>query len=211
MLFVLLHAFKLFFARRYGGARWLAWVTGIFLVGTLWFVGWIGYWLIWDERARQVALGSAKLLDVLPIFVDPLSRSFLIDENINSLLFFVMFFIHMLVPLAMGVGLWLHITRLARPDFLTKKGMTIWVTATLVLMSLAFPTDLAAPARMAVRPERFAMDAWYLAPIAMTDRLGAGVVWTFVLVAGAVLFALPWTLVTGRARFAHFEAEGCTA
>jgi len=78
-------------------------------------------------------------------------------------------------------------------------------------MSLAFPADLAAPARMAVRPERFAMDAWYLAPIAMTDRLGAGLVWTIVLVAGAVLFAVPWTLVTGRARVAEVEAERCNA
>ena len=43
-----------------------------------------------------------------------MGRSFLTDSSVNSLLFFVVFFIHMLVPLALAFVLWLHITRLAR-------------------------------------------------------------------------------------------------
>ncbi len=209
MLFVLLHATKLLCARRFGGARWLAWLTGVFSIGTLWFVGFIGYWLVWDERAQQVALGTARMLDGLPIFADPLSRSFLTDETVNSLLFFVVFFLHMLIPLVIGIALWLHITRLSRPHFLTGKWMTLWVVASLVLVSLVFPADAAGPAKMTMQPAGFSMDYWYLLPIALTDRLSAGALWAIVLGVGALAFSLPWLLVRGRAKTAEVEAAKC--
>jgi coenzyme F420-reducing hydrogenase delta subunit/ferredoxin len=211
MLFVLLHALKLFFARRFGGARWLAWVTGAFLVGTLWCVGWFGYWLVWDERARQIALGSARALDAVPIFADPLARSFLADDTVNSLLFFVVFFVHMLVPLAMGIALWLHITRLSRPSFLTKRGMTIAVVAVLSIISFALPADLAAPAKMALTPAGFRMDAWFLAPLALTDRLGATALWVIAIGVGVLVYAAPWMLARGRARVAEVNVSRCNA
>ncbi len=37
MLFVLFHAFKVFFAGRFTGSRWLAWITGIIGLGLIWF------------------------------------------------------------------------------------------------------------------------------------------------------------------------------
>jgi quinol-cytochrome oxidoreductase complex cytochrome b subunit len=60
MFFTLVHILRVIFERRIGGARWLAWVTGMALLGVLWFVGWTGYWLVWDERAQQVAIGSGS-------------------------------------------------------------------------------------------------------------------------------------------------------
>ena len=118
VLFAVFHALRLGLARRFTGARWLAWVTGIGLLVALWLVGWLGYWLLWDERGRQVALGTARFVDVLPLFADPLSRSFLADDRVNTLLFFVVFFVHMLLPLPMGVALWLHVARVSRSRFL---------------------------------------------------------------------------------------------
>lgn len=212
MLFVLLHATKLFAERRFGGARWLAWVTGAILVATLWLVGWLGYWLVWDERAKQVALGTARLLDQLPVFADPLSRSFLSDDTVNSLVFFVVFFFHMLIPLAMGIALWLHITRLSRPKFLTGRAMTLWVVGTQALLAAVLPADLAEPARMAVTPTRFALDAWYLLPMWLTDRLGAGALWALALGAGVLVYSIPWTLARGRrAEVSVVSEERCNA
>ncbi|MBI3204039.1 MAG: hydrogenase iron-sulfur subunit [Myxococcales bacterium] len=211
LLFVLIHAVKLFFERRFGGARWLAWVTGLALLGLLWLDGWLGYWLVWDQRAQLVALGSGRVLDTLPIFADPLSRSFLVDDRLNSLLFFVVFFLHMLLPLAMGVALWLHITRLSRSWFLTRRAMTAWVLVSFAAVSLAFPADVVGAAKMAVRPEAFTIDWWYLAPIWLTDRLGGGVLWAIVLGSGAVLFSIPWALARGRARVAAVIEARCNA
>lgn len=191
MLFVLLHAAQIVVARRFTGARWIAWVTGVALLATLWFVGWLGYWLVWDERAHLVALGSSRLIDDLPIFTEPLSRSLLTDETINSLLFFMIFFMHMLIPLAMGVGLWVHITRLSRPRFLTGRVLTAWTMASLVVVSIVWPATSAPAARMTVLPSSMTMDGWYLLPLALTERLGAGALWAIVLVGGVILFSMP--------------------
>ncbi|MFN7138399.1 MAG: cytochrome b N-terminal domain-containing protein, partial [Limisphaerales bacterium] len=102
MFMVLLHAGRIFLQRRFTGSRWLAWTSGILLIALLWFVGWTGYWLVWDTRAQHVATGSAQFVDALPVFSEPLSRSFLTNESVHSLLFFLVFFSHMLLPLVMG-------------------------------------------------------------------------------------------------------------
>jgi ferredoxin/coenzyme F420-reducing hydrogenase delta subunit len=211
MFFALVHALRLFLERRFGGARWLAWVTGMAMVGVLWFVGWTGYWLVWDERAQNVALGTARVLDVVPIFADPMGRSFLTDASVNSLLFFVIFFFHMLVPLAIGFFLWLHIARVTRPRFLTRRPMTLWVLGSLVLLSLAYPATNAEPARMSVSPEAFSMDWWYLLPLVLTDRLGGGALWSVLLAGGAVTFTVPWSLGRGRGPAAQVSVKRCNA
>jgi ferredoxin len=211
MFFAIVHALRLFLARRFVGARWLAWVTGLATVGSLWFVGWTGYWLVWDERAQHVAVGTARLLDAVPIFADPMGRSFLTDEGINSLLFFVVFFVHMLIPLAMGIFLWLHIVRLARPKFLTSSPMTVWVLGALLLLSVAYPAGSAEPARMAALPQAFTMDWWFLLPLALTDRLGAGALWSVLVLGSAVPLAVPWWLARSRAKPARVTPGRCNA
>ena len=211
MFFALIHALRYFLARRFVGTQWLAWVTGIVMVGILWFVGWTGYWLVWDLRAQDVAVATSRLIDVLPVFTDPLERSFVTDEGVNSLLFFVIFFFHMLVPLAMGVVMWLHITRLARARFLTRGWLTVWVFASLLLLSFAYPATNLEPARMAALPQPVTMDWWYLVPLAFTDRLSAGILWTALLVAGAVTFSIPWWLGGRRPEVANVIASRCNA
>lgn len=211
IFFLTLHALKLTFARRFGGARWLAWVTGVVSVGILWITGWTGYWLVWDEPARQVALVSAKALDVLPIFIDPLVRGFLYDDGVNSLLFFVVFFIHMLVPMAAVIGLWLHITRLARAKWLPTRAMWGWILGSLVVLSLVLPAGIEAPARMAVEPETFAMDWWYLAPLLLAERLSGGAAWGWLLLATVLIGTMPWTLARRRAEVAAVEEKRCNS
>lgn len=211
LLFVLIHAAQIIFARRFTGARWLAWVTGILLVGLLWFVGWLGYWLVWDQRAQLVAVGTAKLMDGIPIFADPLSRSFLADAHVNSLLFFMVFFFHMLVPLAMGIALWLHVTRLSRPRYLTKRPMTLWVVGSLILLSLVVPATAAPAAQMTVVPADMTLDAWFLLPILATERLAGGVLWAIVLVGGIVVFGATRWMSRGRAVVAQVDASKCNA
>lgn len=194
MFFGLLHAARIFFERRFGGARWLAWVTGAALMSLILLVGWTGYWLVWDSRAQAVALGTAKLMDVLPIFVEPLSRSFITDEGVNSLLFFVVFFVHMLLPLALGVAAWLHITRLARPRFLTTRPMTLWLVGVLLLLCVFYPATNEVPAVMTALPRDISMDWWFLFPLIAIDRLSAGQTWALISFASVVFVSVPWWL-----------------
>lgn len=209
VLFLLLHAIRYFAGRRFAGPRWLAWVTGIVVVGLLWAVGWTGYWLVWDERGHAIALGTARGLDVLPVFTDPISRTFLTNGGVNTFLFFVVFFIHMLLPLLVALGLWLHITRLSRPVWMPSRTMTAWVIGSMVALSLLLPVTSADPADMLDLPDRYTMDWWYLAPLAVTDRLGGGAIWAVVLLSGSVLFSLPWWMPKGKPLSARVEASKC--
>ncbi len=211
MLFVLLHASRLFVARRFGGARKLAWVTGIILLVCLWGTGWLGYWLVWDARGQAVAVGTAKMMDVLPVFTDPLSRAFLTDAGVSSLLFFVVFFCHMLLPLGMGIPLWLHINRLSRARFLTRLPLGLWITASLVALSLLLPVTAADAAQMTRAPGQMTLDAWYLLPLWVTDRLGPGALWALFLTTTLLLGALPWLLARKRPVTAKVDVSGCNA
>ena len=211
ILFVLVHATQIVLRRRFTGARWLAWVTGLVGLAGIWLIGWLGYWLVWDQPAQQVALGTARMLDVLPVFIDPMSRSFVADGSINSLLFFVIFFGHMLLPVALGVALWLHIARLSRARFLARRRMSAWIVASLIAVSLLWPAAVAGPAKMAQVPESFSMDWWYLAPLALTDRLGGGMLWLVLLVPGLLALSVPWWARRGKIRAAIVEPSRCNA
>jgi ferredoxin len=211
IFFALVHAARLFFERRFAGARWLAWVTGVFSLVVVWVLGWTGYWLVWDVRGKYVALETARLLDVLPIFADPMGRSFLFDEGINSLLFFVVFFFHMLAPLALAFVLWLHLTRTARARFLTRLPMTIWVLGTLAILSVAYPATNAEPAKMTARGESFGMDWWYLFPLSLGQQLSGGAIWAVCLLGGALAVSAPWTLRKRVGRSAMVDPARCNA
>jgi coenzyme F420-reducing hydrogenase delta subunit/NAD-dependent dihydropyrimidine dehydrogenase PreA subunit len=211
VFFTTVHAVRLFAEQRFVGARWLAWITGLFLVATLWFVGWLGYWLVWDGRGQLVAEGSARVVDALPILIDPVGRSLLANTTISSLLFFVVFFVHMLVPMVSGVLLWLHLARLARPDYWPNRSLVLWTVGLMVVVSVVWPADLAAPADMATVPGAMPIDAWYLIPLALTDRLGGGALWALMWVGTALIVSLPWTLARTQAQPARVEQGNCNA
>ncbi|MBI5494493.1 MAG: 4Fe-4S dicluster domain-containing protein [Deltaproteobacteria bacterium] len=211
MAFTLWHALRLASARRFTGARWLAWVTGGMAVGLLWAVGWLGYWLVWDETAREIALVSARAADVLPIFNDPMSREFVADATVNSLLFFVVFFVHMLLPLGMGIALWLHIARLARPEFLAARPLALALVLGILALSAVLPPVAAAPALMAVVPGRMALDAWYLWPLLLFDASSGGRVVAWTLAVGIPVFAAPWLLARARRPAANIVTPRCNA
>ncbi|HWV38072.1 MAG TPA: hydrogenase iron-sulfur subunit [Vulgatibacter sp.] len=209
LLFAILHGVRLFLAGRFGGPRKVAWVTGVILIGTLVFVGWLGYWLVWDQRAQSVALGTARMADGLPIFADPLSRSFLTNEGVNSLLFFVVFFLHMLVPLAMGALLWLHISHLSRSRFLPARPLAIWLGITLLVAAAIEPARSAGAADLLRPAAAFTIDSFFLFPLLLTDRLSGAALWAIFAVGGLVVASVPWWLSRGRAPAAVVDTDRC--
>ena len=192
MLFVILHGLQTVFARKFGRSRWLAWVSGIIMLGMLWFDGWTGYWLVWDERASLVAKGTAKVIDLLPLFGDLFSRSFITDDTLNSLLFFVVFFIHMLIPLPMAVFIWVHIMRLNQSRFFTNQKLTLAILSVLVIMSLLYPATSAGPAKMQEIPQDLTFDYFYLFPLYFTENISGGTIWMLMLLATTLLIGFPW-------------------
>jgi quinol-cytochrome oxidoreductase complex cytochrome b subunit len=209
ILFATIHLLKEISDRKIGGARWLAWVTGFFVLGIMWFEGWTGYWLVWDVRAQQIAIGTSKMLDLIPIFADPLSRTFLTDEHINTLLFFLIFFFHMLMPLAIIFGLWLHINRLNRSNWITNKSLSIIIIVSLIVISLIKPALSVESAKMQIIPKEFTMDYWYLLPLWFTDRLNGGVLWFITLILSMIIFSFPWIFYKQKFQPSIVNEERC--
>lgn len=206
MLLLGLHALRTLLARKFADARWLAWVSGVAMLGIVWFIGWTGYWLVWDERAQLVATGTMKAVDVLPFFGEPMLRLFVSDRTVPSLLFFVVFFLHMVLPLAITGGLALHLARLSRAQLLPGRALMAWLGGAVLLAALVYPAASAAPARMAVQPAAFTMDWWYLWPLAFTARFTGPGLWLAAGLALAGLTTVPWWLARRRAR-ARFQAK----
>ena len=198
MLLLVVHAGRMFFARKFAGSRWLPWVSGVGLLGLIWFIGWTGYWLVWDQPAQQVAVTSMRLLDALPIFGEPLGRLFVADRLVPSLLFFVVFFLHMLLPLGIAVGLAAHLLRLSRVKLLPDWRLGIALTGGLLLASAVVPAPLDEPAAMAEKATHFTLDAWYLSPLALGLRWQHAGLWVALGGTGLIAAALPWLL--GRRR-----------
>ncbi|MFU8860371.1 MAG: cytochrome b N-terminal domain-containing protein [Cyclonatronaceae bacterium] len=214
MLLVVFHAFKVFFAGRFTGSRWLAWVTGIVGVAIIWFDGWLGYWLVWDERGAMVAVATARMLDMLPFFADPLEASFLTDQSFSSVLFLIVFFLHMLIPIGFGVAIWLHVSRLNKPGFMTNLNFSLILLGSLVVVSLLFPADLADRADLMKAPASLEVDYYYLLPLILTERVHGGILWLIVMVTTVILLGIPWLLYRKKAEnkpvVDEIRCNGCT-
>lgn len=198
MLFILVHATRIFFARKFSGTRWLPWVSGVGLIALVWFIGWTGYWLVWDQPAQQVAVTSMRLLDALPIFGEPLGRLYVADRMVPSLLFFVVFFLHMLLPLAIAIGLAVHLVRVSRAKLFPNWKLGAALFAGMALAAVLVPAPLDAPAEMAVKPATLTVDAWYLTPLALALRFQSAGLWVALFGTTALAAAMPWLL--GRRR-----------
>ena len=212
LLAAALHGLKMFLNDRFWGARWIGWVSGLSLASLVWVTGATGYWLVWDTQAQVLSVTSAKLLDVLPVFGEPLGRTFLDAGRIQNFLFFVVLFIHITIPILLGAAYWIHVMRLSRARFMPPR-VVLWVTgAALVIASVLRPALSGPPADLGRLPGIVPVDWFYFFyfPLTALDpRWG----WGIVGVTTAVALVIPWALrgpAPARARVENLACTGCT-
>ena len=115
-----------------------------------------------------------------------------------SAFFFVNLFAHIGIPLAMGVLLWLHISKVARPALLPPKKLTWGIIGALTVLSVLVPARLGPPAdafRTVDTTPTNIFAAWWL-PI--SERLSAPMSWGLGLTVALLLLFVP--LFTRRPR-----------
>ena len=182
------HALRMYAQGRSWGPRTLAWVSGLFLVFLLYVCGWTGYVMVWDAQAHLLAAEGARLLDALPLFSVPISRAFSGQEPLPSPFFFLNLFLHIAVPIGMAGGLWLHVSRVARPVLLPPKGLLWGSTALLFLISLVWAVPMYPQADLLDLPGQTTIDFFYAFWLPVSQILPAAGAW--VVIGAASLFAV---------------------
>lgn len=186
-----MHAGRMFAQDRSWGPRTLAWMSGLFLLGAGLVAAWTGFVMAWDSFGQRLALEGGRLLDVLPIFSEPLSRIFAGEGPVPSAFFFVNLFIHIALPLGLGIGLWLHVSRLARPTLLPPRRLLWAMIGTLTIASVLLPATLGPAADPLLLPAATPLDvvvAWWLP---LSERLPAGIAWASGIAVTLLLLLVP--------------------
>jgi len=206
---VLLHMFKEFASGRYRGFRWFSWITG---VPTLWVIvtlGITGYWLVWDELAQYVAVGSARLMDVIPIFPSAMTRNFIAGEMTDR--FFILIeFLHLLgQPLILVFMLWIHVKRLSNVEINPPRGLAIGSFIALLALSLAKPAVSHGPADLSTMPQVLNIDWFYLNIYPLIDYWSEGDAWMLTISLTFVIMILPWLPPKKGGPIAVVDLEHC--
>lgn len=191
VLVMVLHLVREWAYGRYHGFRFYSWITGVPLIWFSYISGIGGYWIVWDEVAQFSATASAELLDWLPFFNEPVARNFLAPYSVSDRLFTVLVFIHIGVPLMMILGVWVHLNRISRVDYLPSRNLMVGTTITLVVMALMQPAMSGAPANMLVVTPALSLDWFFLFIHPLTEWTSPAFVWTLIFGLTLLLFALP--------------------
>jgi coenzyme F420-reducing hydrogenase delta subunit/quinol-cytochrome oxidoreductase complex cytochrome b subunit len=209
ILAAFLHGGKMLLNDRFWGARWIGWVTGLALLALVWITGATGYWLVWDMQAQWLSISTARFLDFLPIFGEPLARTFLPGTQIQNFLFFIVLFIHITIPLLLGLVFWLHVVRLARARFFPPRLVLLVTSVALIATSLGRPALSGPPADLSAIPGVVPVDLFYFFYAPLT-HLEPWTGWAALFGIGLAAFGLPWALKGPAPERARVESPACT-
>ena len=207
----LLHGWRTFVQDRFRGARWVAWVSGVWMVAMLWVIGVTGYWMLWDERAQ--ALNE--------ILINALQRTtrgldFLLDNLLTPaagtgwpfLLWLLL--IHLLLSIAMGAVLVMHVIRLTPRQWFPPMTWTATAGGVLVVLSILWPVGLLPPLDGARIPSSFPVDPFYLFLFPLGLNLSPWLVWGGLLVSGLILTVFPWVKKSSAPGPVIIDVDRCT-
>jgi ferredoxin/coenzyme F420-reducing hydrogenase delta subunit len=186
------HALRMYAQRRTWGPRALAWLSGVILLLVIIVSGLTGYVLVWDTHAQIIAAEGARWLDALPIFSEPIGRSFVGERELPGAFFFLNLFAHIALPIGVGALVWVHIARVARPVLLPARPV-LWISiGALTLLAVVWPLSMAAPADLLRLPQNVPTDWFFAFWLPVTQRMPAWGVWALGLLMLGVVMAIPW-------------------
>ncbi|MBK8060087.1 MAG: hydrogenase iron-sulfur subunit [Gemmatimonadetes bacterium] len=192
------HVLRLFAQARSWGPRTLAWTSGVILLLLLFTSGWTGFVMVWDTFGVQLANAGARLLDVLPDLSEPIARTFAGDRPVPSAFFFLNLFLHVALPLGAGAGIWLHVSRIARPTLLPPRPLLWGMTGALVALALLVPAPLPPQADPFHVPATIPLNLFYAFWLPLAARVPVWAAWSGAV--GTFVLALIVPRLTRRPR-----------
>jgi len=194
LIAVVLHALRMFVQRKSWGARILAWTSGALLLGLLFITGWTGFVMVWGFEGQMLAQAFTRMIDATALLSTPISQAFSGTEaEPPGAFFFLLLFVHGVLPLALLFGLWVHTSRMARASWFPPMKVSYALVGILLVVSLLIPASLDEKANLFVSPEEFTLNFFYnpwlpftrSMPLLTIVSLGAGF---------SFLLLLPWFL-----------------
>jgi ferredoxin/coenzyme F420-reducing hydrogenase delta subunit len=206
---VTVHLFRELILKHYAGPRWFSWVSGIPLLWLLFASAIGGYWLVWDERAQYIALTTATLFDSLPIVVEPMAFGFIDDNTVSDRFFSLLIFLHVGVPLALLLGMFIHIQRISQSKSFPPKPLAIVTLFSLCIISIVKPVTSAPPANLNNSIATTHIDWFYMNFYPLIDILGGGLVWGILLGITGLLILAPLLAPGEKAPIAIVDPDYC--
>jgi len=207
---VIVHLSREFFIDHHRGFRWFSWFTGVPLLWLLFSSGINGYWLVWDDLAQFLAVNTAEWLDWLPVFDGQMARNFISEARLSDRFFSLLVFLHIGIPLALLLGMWIHIQRITRARVNPPAGLMFGTLAALLALSLVKPAlSQGGQANLDVAVAEVGLDWFYLAMYPLIDLTSSGAVWWLLIGLTLMLGALPWLPPARRDPVAVVDLGNC--
>ena len=188
----------------------MAWVSGIAFLIAIWVTGIIGYWLVWDRRSQLIAQITAKFLDFLPIFGEPLTMSFTTDKLVTGLFFFMALFIHLFIPVLLFIILWIHVMRISKPVINPPVVISYLVGGAILILSVVKPAVSLLPASSDKIITNISLDWFYLFFYPVINDLPLWASWALMALGMAIVTGMPWYIRSKRPAAAGIITENCT-
>jgi len=189
---VTLHLLREFALDRYSGPRWFSWLSGIPLLWLLFASAIGGYWLVWDRQAQWIAVLTAEWFDWLPIMVDPMASNFLNESTLSDRFFSLLVFLHIGIPLALLLGMFIHVKRVSRARTNPARGLAAGTLLALLAVSLWRPALSQPPANLDLAVTEVGLDWVFLNPYPLITHWGPGQTWALLVGLSVFLSILPW-------------------
>ncbi len=209
MIAVLLHALRVYFTDRYRKYRWIAWYSGVALIGCMLVIGITGYILVWDERSYMIVLMMADALKQIPAIGPPLAEFFVNGEMITHYTLAMSFFLHVGISFLLLYLLWLHYLRISRPVTDVPLGLGLLLMASIIIPAAVIPVSSGKPAVLIQVPAEFPTDWFYLWLFPMFSSMPAMIVWTVLFIITTILLAVPFLIIDEPKSPAQVLLDNC--
>ncbi len=212
VLVMALHILRELVMGRYRGARWFSWVTGVPVLIMVYLTGIEGFWLPWDKLGQFLVVRTAEWLDWLDISNSAIARNFLTESDMTDMFFRMLIVVHISLPFFLQAFLLLHIKKVGKARILPPQALMLGTLASLIVLSLSFPTVSDVRADLSLAPDVVQLDWFYMFFYPLMESWSMGAVWLLLFVVLVLLTLLPWLppkKVEGIAKVSLDNCNGC--
>jgi len=192
VVFILLHAIRVWFTDRYRQYRWIQWVTGVILLLMVLFIGQTGYYLVWDDRSLLLTRMTVSAFESLPLIGGMLKTAFLNGDTITNYTMSNFLFIHIGLSFTLLFVLWLHYVRMTRPVITPPPAVNYVLVAIILAIVFCYPITSGKMANLNYQPTSFEIDWFFLFPYWLMAQMAMPVFWVMMTVLSVVCLILPW-------------------